>query len=209
MCFRKLPLEGDNSISQSLCRWASTGVLHTVKSPCPQDIMLLFESIWLSFHLFYRPPPLYAKGGTFPRLTLHTQHGTLSQTLSECFFNSFHPSCISKLMTYVSHSVLTHTFCTFPMCWELQQVQRQKHISKAAVLKVLTIHRGKRPTEWPLLFFSVRVRFALSQGEPWFNRPFNPSNKNSGLELYFSQFWLQSKYESWNAHEGEAEGFSM
>lgn len=121
MCFRKLPLEGDNSISQSLCRWASTGVLHTVKSPCPQDIMLLFESIWLSFHLFYRPPPLYAKGGTFPRLTLHTQHGTLSQTLSECFFNSFHPSCISKLMTYVSHSVLTHTFCTFSMCWELQQ----------------------------------------------------------------------------------------
>lgn len=58
MHFKKLPLEGDNSVSQSLCRWASTGMLHTVKSPGPWDIMWLFESIWLLFHLFCHPPPL-------------------------------------------------------------------------------------------------------------------------------------------------------
>lgn len=119
MHFKKLPLEGDNSVSQSLCRWASTGVLHTVKSPGPWNIMWLFESIWLLFHLFCHPPPLLC------------QRRHISQTYSPhparcsfinldcwfCFFTHFIPVaspnswCIFPIQFWSMHFVHLCTEC--------------------------------------------------------------------------------------------------
>lgn len=133
--------------------------------------MLFIESIWLSFLLFCLALPHYAKGGTFPRLTVHTQQGSSSEILRVIFFLTHFTPVASPSSCCMFHIQFQSTNIVYFLCSEHYSIfQKQKHINKAPVLKV-----GEDLQSGHSLF--LLQNSPLSQREPWRNGQFNPSNK--------------------------------
>lgn len=77
--------------------------------------MLFFESIWLSFYLFPPTPSLCQRKCISQTYSPHPARDSFRNPewwffCRFFFFNSFHPSCFSKLTLHVSYSVLVSTY---------------------------------------------------------------------------------------------------
>lgn len=134
--------------------------------------MLFVESIWLSFLLFCLPLPHYAKEGTFPRLTVHTQQDIRSEILSD-FLKFISPQL--RLQAHVACFIFNSSLRILYISCVLSIIAVSRNRS------ILTKHQssgwGKDLQSGHVLFSSIRICLALSQREPWCHGQFNPSNK--------------------------------